>query len=163
VTRPGSRAACLGIAGPIENNICRATNMPWVVDGDALAHRAGDPARRPGQRLPRGGARASPRSGPTSSRPGRRPAGRAGTDRRAGRGHRPRPGVPALVAGPQPLPRRAVRGRPRRSRGAHAAGARPGRVPDGQVRPRVVRERVLSGRGSSTCFAFLAEEPACRA
>jgi len=28
--------ACLGIAGPVENNICRATNLPWVVDGHAL-------------------------------------------------------------------------------------------------------------------------------
>jgi glucokinase len=30
-------SACLGIAGPIENNMCRATNLPWVVDGRALA------------------------------------------------------------------------------------------------------------------------------
>lgn len=41
----GARAkvtsACLGIAGPIENNICRATNLPWVVDGHALSHRLG--------------------------------------------------------------------------------------------------------------------------
>jgi glucokinase len=28
--------ACLGIAGPVENNICRATNLPWVVDGKAM-------------------------------------------------------------------------------------------------------------------------------
>jgi glucokinase len=28
--------ACLGIAGPVENNICRATNLPWVIDGNAL-------------------------------------------------------------------------------------------------------------------------------
>ena len=33
--------ACLGIAGPIENNLCRATNLPWVIDGDALAPRLG--------------------------------------------------------------------------------------------------------------------------
>ena len=33
--------ACLGIAGPVENNICRATNLPWVVDGGALATRLG--------------------------------------------------------------------------------------------------------------------------
>jgi glucokinase len=41
----GARAevetACLGIAGPIENNICRATNLPWVVDGTALSQRLG--------------------------------------------------------------------------------------------------------------------------
>jgi glucokinase len=35
--------ACLGIAGPIENNICRATNLPWVVDGRALSQRVGIP------------------------------------------------------------------------------------------------------------------------
>jgi glucokinase len=33
--------ACLGIAGPVENNICRATNLPWVVDGNALGSRLG--------------------------------------------------------------------------------------------------------------------------
>jgi glucokinase len=33
--------ACFGIAGPIENNICRATNLPWVVDGNALSQRLG--------------------------------------------------------------------------------------------------------------------------
>jgi glucokinase len=35
--------ACLGIAGPIENNVCRATNLPWVVDGRALSQRLGIP------------------------------------------------------------------------------------------------------------------------
>jgi glucokinase len=41
----GARAesGCLGIAGPIEHNICRATNIPWVVDGDELAHRLAIP------------------------------------------------------------------------------------------------------------------------
>jgi glucokinase len=33
--------ACFGIAGPIENNMCRATNLPWVVDGRTLAQRLG--------------------------------------------------------------------------------------------------------------------------
>src|SRR6187431_448451 len=37
----GLAAACCGIAGPIENNICRATNLPWVVDGRALSQRLG--------------------------------------------------------------------------------------------------------------------------
>jgi glucokinase len=32
-------SACFGIAGPIENNMCRATNLPWVVDGRALSVR----------------------------------------------------------------------------------------------------------------------------
>jgi glucokinase len=35
--------ACLGIAGPIENNRCVATNLPWIVDGRALATRLGIP------------------------------------------------------------------------------------------------------------------------
>ncbi len=29
-------AACFGIAGPVVNNRCTATNLPWKVDGDAL-------------------------------------------------------------------------------------------------------------------------------
>ena len=33
--------ACLGIAGPVENNVCRATNLPWIVDGGALGQRLG--------------------------------------------------------------------------------------------------------------------------
>src|SRR5437868_4894319 len=31
----GVEGACFGVAGPVENNICRATNLPWVVDGRA--------------------------------------------------------------------------------------------------------------------------------
>lgn len=30
-------AACFGIAGPIIDNRCRATNLPWVIDGHTLA------------------------------------------------------------------------------------------------------------------------------
>ena len=37
----GVHAACLAIAGPIENNICRATNLPWLIDGRSLATRLG--------------------------------------------------------------------------------------------------------------------------
>jgi glucokinase len=33
--------ACLGIAGPVEGNVCRATNLPWIVDGRALSQRLG--------------------------------------------------------------------------------------------------------------------------
>jgi glucokinase len=36
-------SACFGIAGPIEHNICRATNIPWVVDGNELSQRLGIP------------------------------------------------------------------------------------------------------------------------
>jgi len=35
--------ACFGIAGPIENNTCFATNLPWVICGDTLAHVIGIP------------------------------------------------------------------------------------------------------------------------
>jgi glucokinase len=34
-------SACLGVAGPVEHNICRATNLPWVIDGNALSQRLG--------------------------------------------------------------------------------------------------------------------------
>lgn len=37
----GVYSACLAIAGPIENNICKATNLPWIVDGRSLATRLG--------------------------------------------------------------------------------------------------------------------------
>ena len=30
-------AACFGVAGPIIDNRCRATNLPWVIDGHTLA------------------------------------------------------------------------------------------------------------------------------
>jgi len=30
--------ACLAIAGPVQNNLCKATNLPWIVDGDELRH-----------------------------------------------------------------------------------------------------------------------------
>jgi glucokinase len=33
--------ACFAIAGPVEGNVCRATNLPWVVDGRVLAHKLG--------------------------------------------------------------------------------------------------------------------------
>ena len=33
--------ACFGIAGPVEGNVCRATNLPFVIDGRALSQRLG--------------------------------------------------------------------------------------------------------------------------
>jgi len=39
-------AGCLAIAGPVENNVCRATNLPWVVDGHALGNQLGIPKVR---------------------------------------------------------------------------------------------------------------------
>lgn len=32
-------AACFGVAGPVIDNRCRTTNLPWVVDGSMLAQR----------------------------------------------------------------------------------------------------------------------------
>ncbi len=32
-------AACFGVAGPVIDNRCRTTNLPWVVDGSVLAQR----------------------------------------------------------------------------------------------------------------------------
>lgn len=39
----GIEAACLGVAGPVENNRHHLTNLPWVVDGRSLAARLGIP------------------------------------------------------------------------------------------------------------------------
>lgn len=30
--------ACFAIAGPITGNVCRATNLPWIIDGSDLSH-----------------------------------------------------------------------------------------------------------------------------
>ena len=32
-------AACFGVAGPVIDNRCRTTNLPWFIDGAALAER----------------------------------------------------------------------------------------------------------------------------
>jgi glucokinase len=42
LSRPPQRA-CFGIAGPVEDNVCRATNLPWIVDGRVLSQRLGIP------------------------------------------------------------------------------------------------------------------------
>lgn len=34
-------AACFGVAGPVRDNRCAVTNLPWVVDGAELAQRLG--------------------------------------------------------------------------------------------------------------------------
>ena len=36
-TRDDIAAACFGVAGPVSANAARMTNLPWCVDGDALA------------------------------------------------------------------------------------------------------------------------------
>ncbi len=37
------RAACLGVAGPVIDNTCRAANLPWEMDGAAMERRFGFP------------------------------------------------------------------------------------------------------------------------
>ena len=39
--KTGIERACFGIAGPVESNVCRATNLPWVIDGRVLAQKLG--------------------------------------------------------------------------------------------------------------------------
>jgi len=34
---PTLTGACFGVAGPVLNNICRTTNLPWVIDGQKIA------------------------------------------------------------------------------------------------------------------------------
>lgn len=36
---PPITAACFGVAGPVIDNVCRTTNLPWVVEGERLASR----------------------------------------------------------------------------------------------------------------------------
>ena len=147
-----STRACLGIAGPVENNICRATNLPWVVDGRALARAPRHRARHAGQRLQRRGAGRDRRR---PDAPGRAWAARRRVAQRTDR--RARAPAPASA-------RRSCSGRRRRARyqvipseGGHAdlaprtpleAGA--AAVPDRQVRPRLVRAGAVRPAGWST-------------
>lgn len=39
VEPPRIEAACFGVPGPVIENRCRTTNLPWIVDGPALAKR----------------------------------------------------------------------------------------------------------------------------
>ncbi|MDX1412186.1 MAG: glucokinase [Nitrospirales bacterium] len=34
---PTLTGACFGVAGPVLNNVCRTTNIPWVIDGQKIA------------------------------------------------------------------------------------------------------------------------------
>ncbi len=43
---PRIEAACFGVAGPVIDNKCRATNLPWVIDGQELAKRFDIPTVR---------------------------------------------------------------------------------------------------------------------
>ena len=153
--------ACLGIAGPIENNICRATNLPWVVDGKALSQRLAIPrvtlvndfyaaalgvtAVSPEQLASLGGGPPVPR-GPIAVLGAGTGLGQAFLLWSAQEG------------GYQVVP----------SEGGHVDLAARTPLEMGLVQflngkyGRVSCERVLSGRGLVDVFSFLSMEPACR-
>jgi glucokinase len=153
--------ACFGIAGPIENNRSHATNLPWIVDGRALATRLGIPrvtvvndfsaaalgvtAVGPAQLVPLGGAPPVAR-GPIAVLG-------AGT----GLGE-------AFLLWSAAANRYEVVS----SEGGHADFAPRTPLEAGLLQflankyGRVSCERVLSGNGLVDIFSFLAQEPACR-
>jgi glucokinase len=153
--------ACFGIAGPVENNICRATNLPWVVDGRELATRLGIArvqlvndfhaaalgvtAVGPDQLAPLGGPAPAPRG----------PVAVLG----AGTGL----GQAFLLWSPTENGYQVIP-----SEGGHVdfAPRTPFEVGLCQYLTnkygRVSCERVLSGSGLVDVFTFLSQEPACR-
>jgi glucokinase len=153
--------ACLGIAGPIENNICRATNLPWIVDGRALSQRLAIPrvtlvndffaaalgvtAVSPEQLASLGGGPPVPRG----------PIAVLG----AGTGL----GQAFLLWSPVEDGYQVVP-----SEGGHVDLAARTPLEFGLVQflshkyGRVSAERVLSGQGLVDVFTFLSQEPACR-
>jgi len=159
--RAKADSACFGIAGPIENNICRATNLPWVVDGNALEQELGI------DRIVLVNDFQAAALGVTA----------VGPDHLVGLGGDPRvPNGPMAVLGagtglgqafllwsPQENRYRVVS-----SEGGHVDLAARTPLEHGLVYfltgkyGRVSCERVLSGRGLVDVFRFLSEEPACR-
>jgi glucokinase len=159
--RASVSSACFGIAGPIENNVCRATNLPWVVDGRALSARLGIErvtlindftaaalgvtAVSPADLAPLGGG--------TPVAQGPIAVLGAGTGL----------GQAFLLWSPSENRYRVVP-----SEGGHVDLAARTPLEQGLVQflnvkyGRVSCERVLSGQGLVDVFAFLSEEPACR-
>ncbi|MFO0627700.1 MAG: glucokinase [Polyangiales bacterium] len=72
-------AVCLGVAGPVEGDVCRATNLPWTLDARLIAATLGL-ARGRWSTTSTPPPRASRRSPPSASSPCRR-ARRATTPR----------------------------------------------------------------------------------
>ena len=154
-------SACFGIAGPVENNVCRATNIPWVVDGNELSRRLriarvvlvndfhaaalGVTAVGPEQLVALGGA-------PPIAHGPMAVLG-AGT------------GLGQAFLLWSPLENRY---RVLPSEGGHVDLAARTSLEHGLVHfltvkyGRVSFERVLSGRGLVDVFTFLSEEPACQ-
>jgi glucokinase len=158
----GIDGACLGIAGPIENNRCHATNLPWVVDGNLLATRLGLPRVRLVNDFSAAalGVTAVGPSDLASLGDGQHPVARgpiavlgAGT----GLGE-------AFLLWSQAAGRYEVIP----SEGGHADFAPRSPLEVGLLQyltdkyGRVSCERLLSGRGLVDIFSFLSTEPACR-
>jgi glucokinase len=153
--------ASFGIAGPIENNICRATNLPWVVDGrtlsahlgiarvslinDFTAAALGVTAVDPSQLAPLGGGPPIPH-GPIAVLGAGTGLGQAFLIWSTAENRYqvvPSEGGHVDLAARTPLEHGL----------AHYLMVKYGRVSC---------ERVLSGNGLVDVFGFLAEEPACR-
>jgi len=157
----GIDGACLGIAGPIENNRCHATNLPWVVDGRALATRLGIP------RVTLVNDFSAAALGVTAVGPGELVALGGGTPVARG---------PIAVLGAGTGLGQAFllwsessdRYEVVPSEGGHADFAPRTPLEAGLLQylshkyGRVSCERVLSGNGLVDIFGFLSQEPACR-
>jgi glucokinase len=158
----GIAGACFGVAGPVEDNMCRATNLPWVVDGRSLAARLGIPRVRLVNDL------FAAALGITVVEPERLiPLG----------GGPPVPHGPIAVLGPGTGLGQAFlfwsasenRYRVVSSEGGHADFAPRTPLETSLLQfltakyGRVSNERVLSGPGLVDLFAFLSQEPAIRA
>ncbi len=159
--RAEADSACFGIAGPIENNICRATNLPWVVDGNELSQRLGIP------RVILANDFQAAALGVTA----------VGPEQLVGLG-----GDPPVANGPMAVLGAGTglgqafllwsahenRYQVVPSEGGHVDLAARTPLEHGLVAfltgkyGRVSCERVLSGRGLVDVFRFLSEEPACR-
>lgn len=37
-------SACFAVAGPVKDNRCKTTNLPWMIDGSSLVHQVGIPS-----------------------------------------------------------------------------------------------------------------------
>jgi glucokinase len=160
-TRAKADNACFGIAGPIENNICRATNLPWVVDGNALSQRLGI------ARVQLVNDFQAAALGVTAVGPDELVA--LGGDPPVARGPMAVLGAGTglgqafLLWSPHENRYRVVS-----SEGGHVDLAARTPLEHGLVHfltnkyGRVSCERVLSGRGLVDVFRFLSEEPACR-
>ncbi|HLK93275.1 MAG TPA: glucokinase [Polyangia bacterium] len=154
-------SACFGIAGPIENNMCRATNLPWIVDGRTLAQRLGL------ERATLVNDFYAAALGVTAVRPDQLVALGGGP---------PVPQGPIAVLGAGTGLGQAFLLWSAADNAYHVVPSEGGHVDLAARTPlewglvqyllskygRVSCERVLSGRGLVDVFSFLSDEPACR-